>query len=310
MTDHRRHTLELMAGALILSFAPICVKLVHSGPTVTAFYRMLFGGLMLLAGAAAARQRLWRGPGPALLAVAAGLAFAVDLAVWHRSIRLVGPGLATLLGNFQVFLVAAYGTLVLKERLRPRHLAAIVMGLGGIGLIVGPRWQAVSDDYRWGVILGLITACCYAAYLMILRAAQAHPRALTPLASLSVVSLSSAMFLGAGGWLQGERFAIPDGTTWSGLLIYALLGQVLAWVVIARALPKVTATLAGLILLLQPLLSFLWDVLFFSRPTGPLEWLGLGVALAGIYLGAAPRRQSADAGASKPPADATADRTA
>ncbi len=31
MTDHRRHTLELMAGALILSFAPICVKLVHSG---------------------------------------------------------------------------------------------------------------------------------------------------------------------------------------------------------------------------------------------------------------------------------------
>lgn len=309
MTDHRRPTLELMAGALILSFAPICVKLVHTGPTVTAFYRMLFGGLLLLAGTAVARQRLWHGPAPALLAVAAGLAFAVDLAVWHRSIRLVGPGLATLLGNFQVFLVAAYGMLVLKERLGPRHLAAIAMGLGGIGLIVGPRWQAVGPDYRWGVILGLITAGCYAAYLVILRTAQAHPRALTPLASLSVVSLSSAAFLGAGGWLQRERFTIPDGTTWSGLLVYALLGQVLAWVVIARALPKVTATLAGLILLLQPLLSFLWDVLFFSRPTGPLEWLGLGVALAGIYLGAAPQRPPGDDRSPVPPA-ADAGRTA
>ncbi|MBP7296541.1 MAG: EamA family transporter, partial [Acidobacteria bacterium] len=90
---------------------------------------------------------------------------------------------------------------------------------------------------------------------------------------------------------------------------YALLGQVLAWVVIARALPKVTATLAGLILLLQPLLSFLWDVLFFSRPTGPLEWLGLGVALAGIYLGAAPQRPPGDDRSPAPPA-ADAGRTA
>ncbi len=166
----------------------------------------------------------------------------------------------------------------------------------------------MSDDYRWGVILGLITACCYAAYLMILRAAQASPGADAAgqfERGVPVVGDVSRR----RGWLQGERFAIPDGTTWS-VLIYALLGQVLAWVVIARALPKVTATLAGLILLLQPLLSFLWDVLFFSRPTGPLEWLGLGVALAGIYLGAAPRHESADAGASKPPADATADRTA
>jgi drug/metabolite transporter (DMT)-like permease len=300
MTEHRRHTLELMTGALILSFAPICVKLVHSGPTATAFYRMLFGGLMLLAGAVATRERLWRGPGPALLAVAAGLAFAVDLAVWHRSIRLVGPGLSTLLGNFQVFLVAVYGAVVLRERLQPRHILAIAMGLGGIGLIVGPRWQAVSAGYRWGVVLGLFTAVCYATYLVVLRAAQAHPRATAPLASLSVVSLSSAGFLAAGGWLQAESFAIADGTTWTGLLTYAVLGQVLAWVIIARALPKVAALLAGLILLLQPLLSFLWDVLFFGRPTGPLEWLGLGVSLAGIYLGAASRRGT---GASAAPAD-------
>jgi hypothetical protein len=34
---------------------------------------------------------------------------------------------------------------------------------------------------------------------------------------------------------------------------------------IAGALPRVSATETGLALLLQPTLSFVWDVLFFAR---------------------------------------------
>jgi drug/metabolite transporter (DMT)-like permease len=42
-----------------------------------------------------------------------------------------------------------------------------------------------------------------------------------------------------------------------------------------------------LILLLQPALAFVWDVLFFQRPTTLVNWLGVMLALAAIYLGMA-----------------------
>ena len=59
---------------------------------------------------------------------------------------------------------------------------------------------------------------------------------------------------------------------------------------IASSLPKVSTTEAGLALLLQPPLSFAWDVLFFSRPMTATELAGAAIALFAIYLGA--RRDS------------------
>jgi len=38
-------------------------------------------------------------------------------------------------------------------------------------------------------------------------------------------------------------------------------------------------------LLLQPTLSYVWDVLFFDKPTGTVEIAGVILALAGIFLG-------------------------
>ena len=47
--------------------------------------------------------------------------------------------------------------------------------------------------------------------------------------------------------------------------------------------------LAGLALLLQPTLSFVWDVLFFGRPMQPIEIAGAAIALFAIYLGSRSR---------------------
>ncbi|MCX6832762.1 MAG: hypothetical protein NT028_11655 [candidate division Zixibacteria bacterium] len=47
----------------------------------------------------------------------------------------------------------------------------------------------------------------------------------------------------------------------------------------------ISASRVGLILLLQPTLAFVWDVLFFKRPTTELEGVGAVIALAAIYLG-------------------------
>ena len=66
---------------------------------------------------------------------------------------------------------------------------------------------------------------------------------------------------------------------------------------IASSLPRVSTTEAGIALLLQPTLSFVWDVLFFARPMSATELLGAAIALAAIYLGSrAPSKQAQSVG--------------
>ncbi|AMV73608.1 hypothetical protein JCM30471_20250 [Desulfuromonas carbonis] len=45
------------------------------------------------------------------------------------------------------------------------------------------------------------------------------------------------------------------------------------------------ATVASLVLLLQPALSCNWDVLFFQRPTAAHEIFGITLILAAKFLG-------------------------
>ena len=284
-------TLRLLAGAAMISFAPVFVRLTPVSPTDSAFYRTLFGGLMLAAWVFARRTPVERRSGVALVALlAAALLFAADLAVWHRSIWYVGPGLATLLGNFQVFVLAMVGILFFREKARWELLLAIPMAFVGLGLIVGFDWRSLDADYRWGIFFGLATALFYSAYILALRRARAASPQGSIASDLMIVSLVSAACLYVGSGVGGAGIAVPDpGAAWM-LAAYALVAQVVGWLLISGSLPHVPASRVGLILLLQPTLAFIWDVLIFAREFGAQETVGAALAIAAIGLGSLPRR--------------------
>lgn len=276
---------RVLAGAVLISFAPVLVKLADVGPTPAGFYRMLLGGL-ILAGLVQVRRAPWRGGrGYLLLCAVAGAWFAADLAFWHRSINLVGPGLATILANFQVFVLAGFGILVLGERASPRLLIGIPTAIVGLVLMFGLEWNTLDADYRWGVAFGLLTAVSYGSYLIALRQARRRGGATDSLATVATLSLISAAILAGLVGVERETFSVPDLPTAGILLAYAVLAQVLAWVLISSGLPHLEASRAGLVLLLQPTLAFVWDLLLFRRSTTPVELTGAVVALGAIYLG-------------------------
>jgi drug/metabolite transporter (DMT)-like permease len=294
-----RAVLRLLAGAVMISFAPVFVRVIDVPPTVVAVYRTLIGGLVLLGWVLVRGGRLRVGPRVLLALVVAGVAFGVDLALWHRSIWYIGPGLATLLANFQVFVLAITGVMFFGERLHARLVISIVLAVAGLGLIVGPRWDLLEPQYRWGVILGLLTAAAYTVYILSLRwaatrgAARQHaPGAPAgpgpgpdPARDLALSSLVSAACLSASVLVEGESLAIASLHDAGLLAAYALVAQVLGGMLITSALGQVPASRVGLILLLQPALALVWDVLFFARPVMIREIAGAMVALAAIYLG-------------------------
>lgn len=280
---------QMILGATAISTTSLFVKLAHVGPTMSGFYRMAFGGAMLLAGLVALGQwRRVRASEIAWLLIPA-VAFALDLILWHRSILYVGPGLATLLGNFQVFLMALAGWALYRERLGLFFVAGIALAFAGLWLLVGLDWHAVGAQYRVGVVFGIVTGIAYAVYMLSTRHAQraGHVR-LAPAQLLCVSSLLCAAVLGTAAAIEGESFAIPDLPSWSALLGLAFCGQVLGWVLLTRAMPLLPASTIGLLLLLQPALSFIFDVLLFARPTRLLDWTGVALSLLGIFVGSYP----------------------
>jgi len=283
----------VLSGAVMISFSAVFVKVAHVGPTVSAFYRMALGGIILFVLAFLA-GKITRITGKALgLMGICALCFAFDLVVWHQSIFYVGPGLATILANFQVFFLAGIGFAFYRERITFRYIVSVPLAVLGLVLLIVPQSAGPEPHFYLGVALGLLAAVAYSAYLLNLRALQKGFSRISVLFAIAIISLLTASGLGIEIFLTGKSFAIPDTPTWVALLAYGIVGQVLGWVLISKGIGKIETSKAGLILLLQPTLSFIWDVLFFKRSTGIMVLTGALLALLAIYLGSTSRHTPA-----------------
>lgn len=277
--------IKVLAGAVFISFSSVMAKLTQTEPIAAAFYRVVFAGIALTGLALLQKDPVLPGKKGICLAALAGFFWALDLAVWHWSILFIGPGLATLLLNFQVFIMAGFGFFLFKEKLDGKFLTAVFLALAGLYLIVGQNWGQLTTDYRKGVFLALLAALSYSFYLISLRRLVGAAQRLSPLSAMALVSLFCAVFLGLGSLSTGETFVIPRAIDWLWLLIYGLICHSLGWWLISNGLPHIKASLTGLVLLMQPALAFVWDVTFFARPFTSGEASGAALALLSIYLG-------------------------
>lgn len=278
----------IILGATIVSFTSVLVELAHTGPTVTAFYRMFFGGVILLGISMFRGDRLWFNFKSLWIPFLCALFFSMDLFFWHRSIIHVGPGLATILGNMQVFFVALFAVWLLKEKLSWQLMAAIPTAVLGLFLIIRTDWGQHDGAIKLGVLYGLLTALSYALYILTLRKSRSEDdeSRFSLFANMCWICLLSALLLGFTVIVEpGAGFSIPDLQTWGALLALGIVGQVFGWVLISKGLPDVNASIAGLAILLQPALAFMWDILIFERPTTNLEYIGAGIVLMSIYIG-------------------------
>ena len=277
---------HIVTGALFISFSSIWVAWSQVDPMVSAFYRVFFGSLFLLfycLPVKAIKPISWKA---AFYCALCGLCFAGDLYCWHLSILYVGPGLATILGNFQVFILTLISLLFFGQQLRLAFIFSLLLAFVGLFLIIGLNWGELSDNYRLGVLFGLITALFYALFILSLRTIQGLEPTFSFIYILLLISITTSVILGPLVWFSGKSFAIPSSSSLLSLICLGLFSQTIGWAFIARSLPKLLPSLAGLILLLQPALSFLWDVLIFARPTTMVQWCGVTIVLAAIYLGA------------------------
>jgi drug/metabolite transporter (DMT)-like permease len=213
--------------------------------------------------------------------MAAGAIFAADLIFWAYSIEAVGAGLATVLGNVQVVLVAVLAWAALGERPAPRTLLAIPIALIGVVLISGVVGSgAYGDDPLLGVVYGLLTAISYALFLLILRQAGSSER--PPAGPLFDATLAAAVFSAIAGVALGNIDWVPGLESQAWLVLLALSSQVLGWMLISVSLPRLPAVLTSILLMLQPVCTVMLGALLLDEAPSAVQLSGVAIVLAAV----------------------------
>jgi drug/metabolite transporter (DMT)-like permease len=271
-------------GGVAIAFSGVFVRLAGVAPTTSAVFRCLYA-LPVLA-VLAARERRASGPrrsGQRRLSLLAGVAFAVALVCWHYAIDAVGAGLATVLANQQVAIVGLVAWAALGERPSRATLTAIPIMLFGVVLISGALGTgAYGDSPVLGAVLGLIAAVGYAAFLLLLRAANRgqHHRA----AALFDATLVGAVGALIAGLALGNVDLTPTWPAHGWLVVLALNSQVVGWMLISYALPRLPAVVTSVLLLLQPASAVLLGMVLLDEAPSMVQLLGVGLVLAGIVV--------------------------
>jgi len=276
---------RLIFGAILISFSAVFVAGTSIDSDVLAFYRVAVGGIVLMFFRFRHFLDFKLSKTQLLFAAIASITSTFDLLFWHHSIRLVGPGLSTLLANFQVFIISFAGILCWREKFSWQLLVSIPVAVTGLFLILGVEWAEYAETFKSGVIYGLLTAISYSGYILCLKKIQSSKNPPPEVFNIAIISLGTALLLACVLISKGNSFAIPDETEYLPVIAYGIICQALGWILISGAIKKVRLVLVGLILLLQPLLSYVWDVLFFGKSVSPLEALGVVITILAIYLG-------------------------
>jgi drug/metabolite transporter (DMT)-like permease len=108
---------------------------------------------------------------------------------------------------------------------------------------------------------------------------------------LAVVSLATAVFLGLLVIAEGGTLVIRDLRSIAALGAYGVFSQAIGWMLISKGLPGVRVSLAGLLILIQPSLAYVWDILIFSLSVTPMKIAGTLITLWAIYLGSSSQKE-------------------
>lgn len=294
-----RGPLYLAAGALLWGTAGVASKAATGIEPLSAisiaFYRLLFClPLLLLFG--------WMRYGSLLLQVQRAhrllillLALTAGLyqIFYFAAVREAGVTLATLVSlGGAPFLVALLAAVFLKERPHPALLGALLLAVPGALLLVGlPGEVAGYSNSIMGVFLAVCAAFSYAAFALLSRkiASFYNPVQLVLLAFGGAALLILPLALFDGLSVPGK----PEA--WALLMYIGLLPTAAAYLFFFSGMKHATATLAGLLTVLEPLAAAILAWLLFGERLGPAGMLGAALILAALVISSLGRDRSGTA---------------
>ncbi len=234
------------------------------GPAGAVAVRQLVAAVALLALARPSVRRMtWAQWWPTLLLAAV---FATMNLMVYLTVDRVGLGLAITLEFLGPLAIALLGS-----RTRPDLLIAAAAGIGVYVLVLPDG----SSDVL-GIVFGLLSAVCWAAYILLNRVAGARlPGLQAPAIAATIAAVAYLPVLG---------MLIAQGRLWGPPLLYAVaagvLSSVIPYAVDLVVLRTVSPRLFGVVMSAQPGLAALAGLVLLGQVPAGHEWVGIAIVAA------------------------------
>ena len=277
MTRQMEGMIGLIAAQTLLGTIGLCVLESGANPVSVAFYRCAIGG-MALALYCQYRGDLTRlaGLSPRILAmaVASGVLMASNWVLFFEGIQRTGIAVATITFHIQPFLVVLLGAFVFRERLQAVTILWIGLALAGLAMATGLSGVELTADRSYLIGLGatLAAAFLYAGVTIIAKG----------LTGISAPQLATIQF--ATGTLMLAAFSPANPLTltagqWGWLAVIGLVHTGGVYVVLYKALPKLTTPVIAVLLFLYPASAVLVDALAYGHLISTFQLIGLGLII-------------------------------
>ena len=272
--------LLVLMGGTFIGLAPIGLRLGldELGPQAIAFWRYVFAAPVLFLLLVLVQKRLPAKPNKFI--IIAGTCFALDIGLWHWSLTMTTVANATFIVNLGNIGVGLTAWLFLRERPNTMWLpAALIAMTGAAALSLGGGIDGKAD--LRGDVLALGAAALVSCYVVAAKVARRSLNGLETIFWLTVVEVVVAGLMVIGfqeNFLPAELngFLVP--------LFLAIFVQIGGQGLIITGLGHTPAAIAGVLILVQPVIAAAISWKLFDEPLAPIQAGGGFLILVGIFV--------------------------
>ena len=276
--------IALFLGVIALSTSAIFVKLADAPSSITALYRLLFTGLVLLPFLIfnpQKRAELFNLKKSQLFRIVlAGLFLAIHYVMWFESLRFTSVASSTVLVSLQPLFSMIFGFLFLKERISKSAGLGCFIAICG-SFIIGWGDFQVNGIALFGDIVALLAAGVISMYFMIGQVVRKEISAVT----YSVLSYgSSVIFLLIYALIRGDALTGYSMTTWGSFLGIALVATIGGQFVFNLLLKNVSATAVTMTILGEPIGTCILAYFILQERITMQQFLGFITIMIGLAI--------------------------
>ncbi len=267
----------VVSAVTAFSWGFVLVKAISLPMPAIAFWRVLFGAV-ILSGAAVSLRVRW--PDRWGLVLGAGISFGAHQLIFIGAVKLTSIAIVTTLGATMPLWVMFLSRRTVGERVPAGFFLCALLALAGIGLVVYASVDDVNRHWKGDALAAVNVAAFTAYFLFVKRARDAGAPTLT----ITAGSQLAALLVVVPAFLLWSGAELPDKRDF-GLLAILVLGPANGHLLLNWAHTRVSAALGSLVLSSVPVLSSLWAFLILDEAFTWKHALGIALVVAAIEAG-------------------------
>ena len=210
-----------------------------------------------------------------------GILFAASCLTYYESFLLMDAGIASTILFVYPVMVAGIMALFFKEQITFSTVTAILLALGGIGLLY--QGDGETSLSTMGIILVILSALCYAVYIVVVN--QSSIRMSSLKLTFYVLLICMSVLLAYSFTSPELHLKLPPSLrAWFFACWLGLVPTILSLVLMTIAVHEVGATPTAIMGALEPLTAVAIGVLVFGEALTFQLVIGIVLILSAVLL--------------------------